>query len=195
MQATTPITRHNTPTLCHFLLRFYVIATMLCLVSSSIIFRNSSLLLPTAPLTTSTSTSLDVYLPRPTVPFEWRVPNSDTMLLVVWYYRNMLAKTLYSCMIEALCELYQTAIYDHDDLPVRADRYQQQKFGVVIDIKRYTNPETPTLYYSTAVKTLLGIEQIYHTYSTTCGLSMIVHEQGRRVARAVIKPVGSDPKV
>jgi len=173
------------------LLHSYVLAFFLSLASSSIILQNSSSLLPPPSDEATSNTTSVVNLSRSQVPFEWPISNSDTKLLVLYYYRNMQANNIYSSIIEAFYELYQAAIYDHDDLPVQAGNYQYQSHGVFIDISRYADPGTPKLYYSTVARTLLGIERMFHTYTHMCGLSMIVFERGKKVARASLKPLGT----
>ena len=91
-------------------------------------------------------------------------------------------------LLEAFYELYQTAIYDHGDRLVRADKYEHQTRDLSIEISRYAEPDTPELYYSTVVRTLWGISQMFQVYSRMCGSSMIVFEQGQKVARATLKP-------
>lgn len=98
---------------------------------------------------------------------------------------------VYENVIDALYDLYLTAIYDHGDLPVRADKYLHQSRGLSIEISRYAEPGTPELYYSTVVRTLWGIQQIFQVYSRMCGISMIVFEHGQKVARASLKPIGN----
>lgn len=173
------------------LLHTYVLAILLSPASSSAVLQNSSsfVLVPSNEATSNTTSVVN--LPRPEVPFEWLIPNSDTKLLVLYYHRVMQAENIYTNIIEALYDLYLTAVYDHGDLPVRADKYQYQSRGVFIEVSRYADPGTPELHYSTVARTLLGIEQMFHAYSRMCGLSMIVFERGQRMARASLKPLGT----
>ena len=175
---------------CHFV-KLLVIASLLQLTSSNVIFRNASFPLPSTPIVSTGNVSMNDLQSRPSVPFEWQVPDSETKLIVVWYYRNMLSKNVYPCLVEALSELYVIALYDHDDMPVRADSYQQQCYGVSFDLARYQTPETPVLYYSTVMRTLLGISQIYQFFEKPCGLSLRVYEDGQNVAHAILKQEGS----
>lgn len=142
-------------------------------------------------MTNSTSQSVSHVLPD--VPYEWPVPDSDVTLVIIYYYRRMAPDNVFSCIIEALGELHGTAIFDHGDSPVRGDSYQQQKYDVSIDVTRRTESDTPILHYSTVAKALLGIEQIYHMYHATYGLSAIVYDRGHRVARAALKPAAKGP--
>ena len=173
----------------HFL-KLLVVAILLPLTSSSVISRNASFPLSLTPIVSTGNVSMNHLPSRPSVPFDWQVPNSETKLIVVRYYSNMLSKIVYSCLVEALSELYVTALYDHDDMPVRADSYQQRHNGVSLDVTRYQTPETPILYYSTVMRTLLGISQIYQLFERLCGLQLIVYEQGQKVAYATLKPEG-----
>ena len=177
-------------TVYHFL-KLLVVAILLRLTSSNVISRNASFPLSLTPIVSTGNVFMNHPLSRPSVPFEWQVPNSETKLIVVWYYRNMLSQIVYSSLIEALSELYVTALYDYGDMPVRADSYQQQRYGVSLDVTRYQTPETPILYYSTVMRTFLGVSQIYQLFERPCGLSLIVYEQGQKVAHASLTPEGS----
>lgn len=169
----------------------YVLAIFWSLASSSAVLQNlsSSLLVPSKEATSNSTSILDPS--RPGVPFEWPISNSGTKLIVLYYYRLVQIKNVYAIVIEALYDLYLTAIYDHGDLPVRADKYQHQSRGLSLEISRYAEPGTPELYYSTVVRVLWGIQQLFQVYSRMCGISMIVFEHGQKVARAFLKPLGT----
>ncbi|KAL8823455.1 MAG: hypothetical protein Q9191_005840 [Dirinaria sp. TL-2023a] len=153
---------------------------------------NISLLLsPAPPLPNSSTASLNILRARPPVPFVWPIPNTDTELIVVWYYRNMVARNVFACIVESLAELYATALYDHGDGPVRADTYGQEQHGVSLDVTRYGASGTPPLYYSTVVRTFLGMAQILRTLDQVCGISLQVYERGLEVAHATLKPANT----
>lgn len=178
----------------HLLLQLSITTYLLGLTASSVIARNASSLLLSPQIKTASDNSLNDFHARPKVPFEWRVPHSETRLLVVWYYQKMESRGVYSCIIESLAELYATAVYDHDDMPVRANSYAQNRYGVLLDVTRYNTPETPILYYSLVVRTLLGISQLFNSYHQMWGLSLHVYEREQKVAHATLKPA-RDPSV
>lgn len=169
----------------------YALAICLSLSSSSAVLQNSasSLLVPSSEVKSNITSILNPA--RPEVPFEWPISNSDIKLLVVYYYRVVPIKNVYTNVIEALYDLYQTAIYDHGDLPVRAGKYQHQSRDLLIEVSQYEEPGTPELYYSTVVRTLWGIQQIFQAYTRMHGMSMVVFEHGQKVARASLKPIGN----
>ena len=138
-------------------LQLLAILATIGLASLVIVSYNKLLLVPLQLVRIYTNSLLDTLLSRSKLPIEWLVPNLETILLILRLDRNMRAKNVYSCIIEALAKLYQTAVYDYADVPVRADGYEQQKYGVFIEVSRYTKPESPILYYSTVVRTLQGL--------------------------------------
>ena len=73
--------------------------------------------------------------------------------------RNMGAKNVYFRIIEVLAKIYQTAVYDHADVSIRADSYEQQKYGVLVEVSRYTEPESPILFYFIVVRTLQDLSR------------------------------------
>ncbi len=83
------------------LLHTYVLAILLSPASSSAVLQNSSsfVLVPSNEATSNTTSVVN--LPRPEVPFEWLIPNSDTKLLVLYYHRVMQAENVYTNIIEA----------------------------------------------------------------------------------------------
>ena len=143
--------------------------------------QNSSLVLPTF----ANSTGFNMQ-PRPILPYHVLVTGSETSVQFTQYFALTEPNQFYPCIIQALVEIYEAAIYDHGDRPLRGNIYVLQKYDVIIDIKKYARAPRNSLKYATVVRTLQAVMLFTHDYGPW-GLQMTIFEEQVAVGLAVIR--------
>lgn len=127
-------------------------------------------------------------LPRPALPYHVQVGESDVSVQIMQYYALMDPYELCSCIVHALIEIYENAIYDHGNAPVRGDTYTIRLEGIVMDFQRYAMRRGPRLTYVAVVRTLQGVQIFTHQYGSY-GMSLIIYELGVQVGHAVVRKI------
>ena len=143
--------------------------------------QNSTLVLPTFLNNTSLNTK-----PRPILPYHVQVTGSETSVQFTQYYAPTDANRFYPCIIQALVEIYEAAIYDHGDRPLRGDIYVLRRYDIVIDIQKKRGAPRNSLKYATVVRMLQAVELFTHEYGTY-GLLMTIFEEQVAVGVAVVR--------
>lgn len=133
------------------------------------------------------STGIGV-LPRPALPYHVQVGESDISIQVMQYYPLMDPYKLCSCIVHALIEIYEKAIYDHGNAPVRGDIYSIRLDGIIMDFQKYTARRGARLTYVAVVRVLQALQIFAHQYGSL-GMALIVYELGVQVGHAVIRRI------
>ena len=102
------------------------------------------------------------------------------------YYQMIFHDNYYPCIIQALVALYETAIYDHGNAPLRTETYKLTEYGITIDFWENLSAPRGTLQYATCVRTLQAVQLFAHTFGIS-GLSMDIFEFGELVGHAIIR--------
>ena len=126
--------------------------------------------------------------PRPALPYHVQVGESDISVQIMQYFPLMDPYKLYSCIIHALIEIYEYAIYDHGNAPVRGDIYTIRLDGIIMDFQKYTARRGPRLTYVAVVRALQALQIFAHQYGSF-GMELIVYELGVQVGHAEIRRV------
>ena len=133
------------------------------------------------------STGIGV-LPRPTLPYHVQVGESDISIQVMQYYPLLDPYKLCSCIVHALIEIYENAIYDHGNAPVRGDTYTIRLEGIIMDFQKYTARRGARLTYGAVVRALQAL-QIFAQQYGSFEMALIVYELGVQVGHAVIRRI------
>ena len=137
------------------------------------------------------STESDVPIavfPRPKLPYRVQVAESDVSVQFMQYFSIISPEKVYPCVIQALVEIYEAAIYDHGDAPLRGDLYKLHKYDVLIDVQRYPRRSTASLTYAAVVRMLQAYELFTHDYGSY-GMFMYIFLHGDQVADVEIREV------
>ncbi|KAL8784135.1 MAG: hypothetical protein Q9195_009159 [Heterodermia aff. obscurata] len=148
--------------------------------------QNSSLVLPTF----GNSSGLNIN-PRPALPYHVQVTGSETSVQFLQYFALTDADRFYPCIIQALFEFYEAAIYDRGNKPLRGDIYVLRQYDILIDIKKNPAARRNSLKYATVVRMLHAVQLFTHEYGTY-GLSLIIFEEGVAVGSAIIRHYTGD---
>ena len=124
--------------------------------------------------------------PRPILPYHVQITGSQTSVQFTQYFALAEANTFYPCIIQALVEMYDTAIYDRGNRPLRGDIFVLRRYGIILDIKKYPRAPRFSLKYATVVRMLQALELFAHDYGTW-GLWLIIFEEQVPVGLAVIR--------
>lgn len=143
--------------------------------------QNSLLVLPTF----VNSTGLDMK-PRPILPYHVQITDSETSVQFTQYFALTEAGQFYPCIIQALVEIYEAAIYDRGNRPLRGDIYILRRYDIVIDIKKYPRAPRNSLKYATVVRMLQAVQLFAHDYGTW-GLQLTIFEERVAVGLASIR--------
>lgn len=150
---------------------------------SSVVAAQSPSVLPISVNSTGSGVS-----PRPALPYHVQVGESDISVQIMQYYPLMDPYKLCSCIIHALIEIYDNAIYDHGNAPVRGDIYSIRLDGIIMDFQKYTAGRGARLTYVAVVRALQALQIFAHQYGSF-GMALIVYELGVQVGHAVIRRV------
>ena len=148
--------------------------------------QNASLVLPTF----ANDTKLNIN-PRPVLPYRVQVTDSETSIQFTQYFALTDADRFYPCIIQALVEIYEAAIYDRGDRPLRGDIYVLQRYDIIIDIHKKPGARRNSLKYATVVRMLQAVELFTHEYGTY-GLSLIIFEEQVAVGIAILRQFTGD---
>ena len=145
--------------------------------------QNSSLVLPT-----SVNNSALGNNPRPALPYHVQVTDSETSIQFTQYFALADANKYYPCIIQALVEIYEAAIYDRGNKPLRGDIYVLRQYNIIIDIQKIPGlARRINLKYATVVRMLQAVELFTHEYGTY-GLALVIFEERVAVGTAIIRP-------
>ena len=147
---------------------------------------NASLVLPTF----VNNTGLNIN-PRPVLPYHVQVTGSDTSIQFTQYFALTDADRFYPCIIQALVQIYEAAIYDRGDRPLRGDTYVLQRYDIIIDVHKMPGAPRNSLKYAAVVKMLLAVELFTHEYGTY-GLSLVIYEEQEAVGIAIVRQFTGD---
>ncbi|KAG6986707.1 hypothetical protein G7Y79_00073g098060 [Physcia stellaris] len=128
------------------------------------------------------------FSPRPALPYHVQVGETDISVQIMQYYPLMDPHKLCSCIIFALIEIYEYALYDHGNAPVRGDIYSISLDGIILDFQKYTARRGARLTYMAVVRALQALQIFAHQYGSF-GMELIVYELGVQVGHAEIRRV------
>lgn len=144
------------------------------------ISHNRSLIVPAS----GNATNLNIY-PRPILPYHVQIGESDISVQFMQYYGLLNSNNIYPCIIQALVEMYEAAIYDSGNAPLRGDSYTSRVYDVLIDVQRLPRSR-PRLKYAAVVRMLQAVELFMHDYGTY-GLALVIYDNGSQVGHAVVR--------
>ena len=156
-----------------------------CVLSTNLYPRYSAQNSPPVLPTFVNSTGLNMK-PRPILPYHVQITQSQTSVQFTQYFALTEADKFYPCIIQALVEMYDTAIYDRGNRPLRGDIFILRQYDIIIDIKKYPQAPRFSLKYATVVRMLQAVELFAHDYGTW-GLWLTIFEAQVPVGLAFIR--------